>query len=543
MAKDAVKDAVAEEVAELAREFVRDATHAELDSRTPHPSFTSQETGHVNELFSRVPPDQGWYIKVYKRYPVPQQYGNRPVFLLDIQQPELITDVESELQRLAKAHEWGDGIYELRKFQAGKSGQQGSTQITIQVPKTMAPSSSNGITAASDAADPFSQVRTTASLIKELQTTPAGASPDAIAKAITDTVKTIVDSTKSTTAPAPPLDLPGIVNAIKGLMPPPTPVKAPEDLLTLITKLQPLLNPPRPPSSDASVIDTLIKLKTAGLLGDNAPREDATAKAIEMLGNLVPLIQSLGGGDRGETSFGVELVRALGPQIGKITGDIVETVKTVAATRPGASAPTLARVTATPSAGQISAPSEPAPVTEPSVIIAEGEPMLPIFGPIKEAVDRRDHAFFPILKSTLQTYGGEAYAQLLSGAITLDAVITYVKPFGGGFLDSVQGRLYLAEFLEWARARRTSGLPEGTVAGTPTASSGPGMAPPPPTQDTVAPPPEPEPFIVAKCPECGTEFDYDDEEAFAAEPNCEDCFVKLVRSSASTPEPPHPEAS
>jgi hypothetical protein len=294
------------------------------------------------------------------------------------------------------------------------------------------------------------------------------------------------------------------------------------------------------------MIDTLIKLKQAGLLGETNQGGDPMTKAIELLGNLVPFIQSLGGGDRGETTFGVELVRALGPQLGKITGDIADTVKAVATGRSGATPISRPAIPQNPAPSvpiiEPTQPTEPTP-SPPVIVSDEGSPMLPIFRPIQDAVDSRDHAFFPILEQTLQTYGGQAYAQLLSGTITIDAVIAYVKPFGGGFLDSHQGRAYLREFLEWAHTQR-NGKPDSTSEVTPTGmseSAGPGTVPSPESILVAETMNEPDPFIVAKCESCEQLYDYDSQEDFAKESTCEECYTKLKiiggTSTWSTPLP------
>lgn len=504
------RDTVAAEIDRLAGNIVREKLNDAVDARSaPHASFTGPEGDAVNGILSRVPPDQGFYFKIYKKHPVPDAYGKRPVFLLDIQQPDLIRDLESHLQQLAKIHAWGDGIYEVRKFQVGQQGQLESVQVTLHVPVDLPdPKAANGTSPSHT--DPMESIRTTAGLIKELQNASPSLSPDSITKAVTEAVKTIVDATKSQNPAQAPLNILDIVTALKNLMPPPVPAQNPLDLLTLVTKLQAVTNPPRPP--ETSIIQTLIQLKQAGLLGSDTSHTDPTTKAIELLSNLAPLIQSLsgGGGGGGESSFSVELVRALGPQVGKIVGDVTETINKVVTSR----VETAPRRITPPTAPTPTIQGPPnAEVNAPTVKPPEEDAMLPMFRPIKEAIETRDHKFFPRIEELLVMYAGTAYEQLVAGVITIDQVIEYVKPLGGGFLDSEKSRVYMTDFLAWARAKREAVVKEASPVSTP------------PIVDEAST----LPALSAKCPNCKLVFDYDDEAAFAEEPNCEDCNVALER--------------
>ena len=425
------------DIDEVVREMSEDAV-------TENPDFVSTpdvgaERGPVDEeeqladIFSHVPADQGFFLKIYRRKPVPAEYGNRPVFVYDIQQPDLIPDIESEVFRLAKINGWPDGLYEAKLFQQGVPGVTATRRLAIQVPK-VSEVLSNGVP--SQPLSGHEAVLSAARLIKEFgQTGSSGGTPDALIKAVADIYRTANVAEKS---PVPQLNVLDMIRALKELAPAPAPQgQTPNviETLKIFASMQ---------KNDDDFLIKLTRLKEAGLIpSPQTPVDPNTqlTKTLELMAVIIPLIQSMGG--EGAGSIGQELVRTLGPQVSKIIADITGTVNNVVSAK--VNIPKKPR----PEISQI--PTPPGEQPEGS------KGMLPVFRELKNAIEVRDINFYEKLQELLQQYGNpQMYDDLLEGKVTMDSIIAYVKPLGADFLETPEANTYLSEFLLWARNKKAA---------------------------------------------------------------------------------------
>lgn len=447
----------------------------------------------IEGLFSRCSSQEGYYGKVYRKFPVPAEFGSRPVFLVDLPQPEAIDDIESELLRLGQANLWPDGLYEVKLFKRGESGVRKARRMALQFPK---PGSAAAMGTSAPPINPFETLTQTAKVIKELQGASApnnpipSASPEAILTAVTEAYKAGIEVSRGNGNGENKIF--EIIKAVKELAPPPEPPKSP-NLLELVQALGALSkhnNPPPLPQED--FFDKLIKLKAAGFLGSESPKEDATAKALDMLGSIIPLVQNLSGGGGGgdNTSTAIELIRQLAPQAGKIIENVTGTINNAIGLKAKAmssmsqtpsmeyapySEPSRAVVPVQPSymdpykpsdmnsdyhgAPITITPGETIPVQPNSPTISpEEEAMFGFFRKFRSAIESSDPKFYPELKSVLQgVVPPDTFTQIVEGTVPVSAISDKIRPYGGEFFSLPPAQKYMQDFIGWMQSNEITG--------------------------------------------------------------------------------------
>lgn len=476
---DAIKNMAAEQVEQAAYE--RESRQPEEESplgETDQGPISEEET--IADIFSHVPADEGYYLKIYRRTPVPKEFGSRPMFLLDVPQPETIQDLESELLKFAKANSWCDGLYEIKLFRQGKPGVVAARRIALSVPSVTTTSPNGG----GHGVDPYAQLLQTARLLKELNgNAPQGTSnadPEKILKTVADAYKLGGDAVKAA-APAPstdkPVSLVEIIKAIKELAPAPTPPQNPIALLTLFKELGLLKGAEK---TEDDFLTKLTALKAAGLLGgvQQDPQEQFN-RMLEMMTGIMALTKNFGGGGDGPVSLGTEIVRLLAPQASKIIGDVTGSLNKMveAKTKLPIRSPRL----------------EPNPVPPTTTLAPITEtPMLPILRPVKDAINRRDTSFFPELRILIQKYAGDqVYEDILDRKYSVDELCAYIASFGGAYFSTPEVKQYFNDFLIWAKQEKSQ-------------------------------------EVVAFCPKCKEEIIFDSKEHFMSERNCPICSTSLT---------------
>lgn len=411
----------------------------------------------VSELFSRCNSNEGFYIKIYRRFPVPKEYGSRPVFLLDLTQPEAIEDLESELLRVGQQMSWPDGLYEAKLFKRGEPGIQAARRIPLQFPKT--PISSPGISGVHNngSSSAFETLSQTAKLIKELQEasgpgTQQGSSvkPEAILAAVTEAYRAGIEASKASSSGNPPPSVLEIMKVMKELAPPqPSHDTLAPILQGIVAPLLAKLTAPAPlPQAQPDFLSIMMKMKELGLFG--AKETDPTTKALEILGSLAPILQGMGGGGGGETSALVEVIRVLGPQMGKIVSDVTGTVREAISAK--TQIPSTPSVPYTPPR-----PTQSLPPQVPQQTEQEKE-MFKLLAEVKRAILSMDQSYYPKLQELLMSNIDETtYESLMNGTIPIDTIISQLKPYAPE-ADSPNARQYFNEFVSWAKEREVEGV-------------------------------------------------------------------------------------
>lgn len=477
----------------------------------------------IEGLFSRCSSQEGYYGKVYRKFPVPAEFGSRPVFLVDLPQPEAIDDIESELLRLGQANLWPDGLYEVKLFKRGESGVRKARRMALQFPK---PGSASATGASTPTINPFETLTQTAKVIKELQGASApnnqapSASPEAILAAVTEAYKAGIEVSKGNGNGENKIF--EIIKAVKELAPPPEPPKSP-NLLELVQALGALSKHNNPPVSQNQddFFDKLIKLKAAGFLGSDTPKEDSTAKALEMLGSIIPLVQTLGGGGGGDnTSTAIELIRQLAPQAGKIIENVTGTINNAIGLKAKAMSsvsqggpmeyipypePSRAVVPVQPSYMDPYKPSdvnsdfsvpltitpgETIPVQPVSPTISpEEEAMFGFFKKFRLAIESNDSSFYPELRGVLQgIVPPDVFTQIVEGTVPVAMISDKIRPYGGEFFSLPPAQKYMQDFIGWMQSNEVTG----------------------------------------KCKQCGDEYIYDSLEQIKSDNKCNSCGGEVV---------------
>lgn len=239
--------------------------------------ISEEET--IADLFSHIPADEGFYIKVYKRYPIPKEYGDRPMFMLDIEQPDLVQDVESELLKLARKFKWSDGVYDVKLYKRGEPGEQACRRVTLQVPSIPEEEEKK-----SDSGNTFDNLQKAATLIKELTPSTTTAPTATTATDPVAVVRTIADAYKAGTesANSGSTGIAEIAKAVKELAPP-RPQEGP-DLLTVLKEVGNLFQQKK----TENPLDTLRQMKEAGLIGGNDKNSLQELETLAKIGVLKP---------------------------------------------------------------------------------------------------------------------------------------------------------------------------------------------------------------------------------------------------------------
>jgi len=494
--EDMAKKAVESNVAEMEEEF-NEAPPSPLEGVASGPVDPADQ---IADAFSHVPPNEGYYYKIYRRQPVPKEYGNRPMFLLDIQQPELVEDLESELLHLAKLNGWSDGLYEIQLIKKGEPGIKKARRMAIQVPQV---TSTQGAPFNGGDGGGYTNLLAIAKLLKDLTaTTPQptsapAANPETVLKALSDAYKTGLEASKTGQKPEPTLL--ELMKVVKEFTPPTPPAAQSADMLKVILQSGLIQNK----NSEDDFLVKLVRLKEAGLLGAT-PAADPNSQlsgAVNLLTTLLPLIERLGGGGGGEkTTLGVELIRTLGPQVGKIVSDVTGSLNKAIDLKADTGKvkprkpPTMDSIT-----------EDMLPRDIPSIrdeVKTFEAPMIPLLKPVQDAIEAGDKNFFPQLETLLLQYGNyQTYDSILSGKYTIDQVADYISRFGGNYFVTPQAKAYFTEFVAWGQEKQAK-------------------------------------EVVGYCEKCNEETVFESKEELLANPNCPECSTPLTQETGQGEEIP-----
>ncbi len=531
-------------VAEFQRETVREHTDR-LRNGTPAPAVDPDDPNapHLVEAppayvdpgpiddeesiataFANVEEGKGYYVKIFKLSPIPREYGTVPPLMHAVAQPHLVADWDVELHALARQFGWTDGLYAVRLYRDRVPGKIGERRITICVPPPdrAAGIPSGGISVTGVASttappvNPFTQLADTAKLIKQLTEASGspGANTEAITKAVHEAYRQGVEAAQRGARVDPVAANTGLADVLKALQ---AFMPKPSTGLEILPTLQAagLL---RPAGGNDDFLDKLIRLREAGLIPKGDSSEGNTVqKTLDMMASLVPLLQTLGGGDGKPASAITEIIRVVGPQVGKVVEDVTTTINKALDTRRLGPPPAPRLVT--PPMTVIGGPPNPVPPTSPPIARSPapaspgpeppsapgGDPaMLPILATLRDMIARNNTDDFPAIRDWILQYGrDETYEALVAGTFTYDQLIAYLTPWGGAFLAQPYARAYFDAFLAWTRSQ---------------------------VADEVA----------VGCPACEEEFVFPSEAALLAEPLCPDCRQPLVRlpvpSASSSPD-------
>lgn len=454
----------------------------------------------IQDLLKSLPGSGDAYLKIYKTKPLPQ--GSRPQFKGEVNEINMIEDLEVYLRNLAKENSWGSGEYLISvipKNPKVKPPAPVRLNISYEEEKST-PDPGEALKGK------IIELKDLVSTIKDLMGSPTnpGASTVEMGRALTDSFKLGMETLKGV-MPAPSDDN-KILSTITqlqgmGLLGGGATSTAPNqtDLILGVLKILKEMNlfekreNPPPPDMFAQ----LTHLKELGIIKMASDKEDDPFSMLEKMKSLIELVKPLvgiGGGEAEKPTFGIELVRILGPHVPKMVDRIASTVDNVAEV-------SKLRLSRTMGGAPPYIPPKPpisleAPMGASTESIGEVQ-MHPTIKEIYDAIESRDKTFYPKLNELLNIYvGPHIIPSLLDGSLSIDTFLNSLSSnLSQPFLTEPKSKIYFEEFLSSF----------GQLS--------------PKVEDH----PGPSGKVVGRCNKCETEYDFDDLASFEAdEKRCEE---------------------
>lgn len=386
----------------------------------PDPDQIEQDL-ELDRLISAVPRGEGYYLKIYRKSPLPPEARGKLILLETFDLNDGIDDLESHVLRLAKQNSWPAGTYQIRTFRHGRPG---FANAPIDIPIDPITSPVEVEDKPQRETNPGERLRETLEIARLARESfgQTAADPTTIAKAIAEAVALGAKAV----APAP------VSNPTEGLL---------HILLTTGA-----LKPPDP-------LGEIAKLKAAGLLPEPKTQDQSLLDQITAIKAIVEALGGLGGGGGEEkTNPTVELIRALAPQAGQIIGSITGAVSKyldyqsakmrVGGPQAGTMAESTTALPIPPTPPQPALPTPPKPEDEMFALINE----------IARRAVTKEYEWFPTLLRELESGPfGQMVQDHASGKLTDQEILGFL---GGNFtqLGNQTSQEYLAAFLHWHTA-------------------------------------------------------------------------------------------
>jgi len=452
-------------------------------------------------LMSNIPADQGFYYKVYRKHPIPDIHKGQPLFLHQIPQPDLISDLEAEVLKLATQFGWPSGIYEVRLYKTGKPGVEATSTIPIEVSKLVtAPlATSQPQIPSTPPLDPMETMKSAFSMIREMNAnTPQQDTPPQTN--MVDMMKIVGEMYRANSQTAQPAMNPAdmmiaMAALIKELAPPKS-EQSGSNLLTVLKEVGAFNQPVQPTAPTIDPIEMMIKLKQM-----ETPKEDGMDKSLKQLTAILPLMQQMTGGGSGDSgNTMVEILKILGPQLKDVVSDVTGTINNAIRVK-----------------GQLASPrprqKRPSPVTTVEPLPEEQRipetTQLPVLKAVEDASRANNISFFPELEQLL---GGittnEQMEQLIIGELAPMVVLEQISHLGGPYFLTQEAQMYFQSFLVWMKDKKKE-------------------------------------EVIGVCSKCGIEIVYDNLEEHTIDSKCPDCtnVVLLVNEDEKIRTIPLPDNS
>ena len=466
-----------------------------------------EEDRVIDELLASVPQNQGYYLKLYKEIR-PNDFELK----LRVDTFDTWSDLEWEITNLIRSYtlkapqKWGSGHYRVIIWREG--GVRGSKfkPLDFHV-DAMEIATNEGAHSNGNDGKEVDKLKDLSELVKTIQGLYPQVNPGEIQSKIFESFKAGIDAkaqsvqTDSANQMANQLSTNQLMLELIKRRDIDATTNKPNETMTLLSILLPKLldsSLQKKEVREDDFLDKLIKLKAAGILGDDKPKEDQMTKALETLSTIIPLVKSLGGGDGGNESGSVliELVKQLAPQAGKIIGDVTGTINNAIGLKSKSmsgnvlnnppveysDAIPIKQITPNNPVSQPSYmdPYKPSnqsefdvnipnqtyghsitnnPVEQP---IAGSSPeeiaMLGFFKKFRNAIENSDTNFFPELKGVLQgVVPPDTFTQIVEGTVPISVISDKIRPYGGEFFSLPISHKYMTEFITWLRSNEVVG--------------------------------------------------------------------------------------
>jgi len=448
------------------------------------------EEATLRKIVSAFPSTQGYYGKLYKILTSGKEEMKYYFSAL-----EELDDPEVDVAEMAVQRKWGPGQFKLKIYKHGAPGVMKSLRFLIDVEDSTTSAPSLGVQGGepetlSYKLKELSDIVSTARELFPKPETPQGQSPNELGKTLAETFKSGVEAMKAASPPAgSKSDLLQMLAILKELGVIGQPQRDRKSELQETLGILKELGLVRTEPQKDEFWSQLEKLKTLGLIKTAVPGDDETFASVEKLKTLIDLVTPLVSPGAEKANFAVEAVRVVGPHLPRIVENITSAVREVTevskmklSNRLGAPMPRPAI------RGPVAeAPETPIPPQENPEQIVQPHPVVT---EILEAVTKNDVAYYPRLKELLSLFvGTHVNEALASGEVSPGTFMSLVSSYVPGLFNTPEAKTYLENFVEW--------LKHGGV-------KTPGG-------------------VVAKCPKCGAEFDFESKEYFESSPENKVC--------------------
>jgi len=384
----------------------------------------------VNKILAAFPSSEGYYGKVYRK-----SSNGRLDFKHYLDALEDIDDPELEIYNIVKDKGWEDGDYILRVFKRGLSSSEAqktiSFKISIQDRETIrtTPSKEESLN------DKISEIGSLIKTVKEI----TGTSPQK-QESSTDILRTLKSYNE-------------IVKDIKeenSLQTPTEPIVQPNSMQTMLDtirimkEIESMSKPQKSPDilTEIERLSHLGIIKLPGSESNEKEKEDPIDQIVKIK-DLIAVVAPLANPGSDKTSVGVELIKALVPQIGEIIKDISVAVKSVTEAN-------RAKIGYKPIPLNTGVDKNKIKPVEES--IKETMNMQhPVMKSITEAIINKDNAFFSKLEEIIILYAGSHVVEnLVSGNVSVDLFLQNIQQVNPVF-STPQAKEYIENFIKWVR--------------------------------------------------------------------------------------------
>jgi len=401
----------------------------------------------LQKILSSFPSTEGYYGKLYKILPSGKEEMKHTFEAL-----EEISDPEIEVSHLAKERGWGSGDYRLRVYKHDSPGLQKSLAIRIDVGDTN--KNQQGLIQPQNISDTIKQTLDVATALKQIS------QPDLpmreINEAISTAYKTGIQVTREALLPQIQNQSDSAIKVVSmlkelGLLEKKPQVSEMEVTERVIKNLKEMGIIAQPKNED-DILNKLIKLREVGLIkmaGED--KEDVSALA-EKIRPIIDLVQSLGLG--GVTPEKPNFWTTLAPHIPSFIEKLASPLREYLEIRKIELQQRIQNLSSVPNQNIQQIPQSNIPIQNPKEeskenLLAQN----PIISEIVNAVQERNHSFFPRLKELLTIFiGGHIFDAIISGQVSKDTVFSLITSSQyGKFFNNEQSKIYFNDFIEWIK--------------------------------------------------------------------------------------------
>ncbi len=430
----------------------------------PERQSIPEKQEHIDELLASIPQNEGYYLKLYKEV-APSEYE----YKLSFSDFSHWTDLEYEITNIIRMHtkrmphKWGSGKYKIMTFKHGERGFQRPT-ITFLIDANEEP-------ATTQEAGVQQKLVEMGEFIKQVKDVFAPVSPNSVSssesvtKMIAESFKAGIDSARAMTPQQ------GSQNNMMDMA------------ITMLTLLKEIgVITPHKPKKEDDMLETLLKLKEAGLVKlGNEDKDDmlsSVSKIMELTQALNPLME------RNEnTSTLTRLAEILAPKIPQVVENITSAVRSVSEVSKMKLAHRLDAVMPNSIPSQLEAsPNSQKPSAAPFKQ-EEANQMHPIIKSIYDAVESNDVAFYDKLTVLMNSFvNPTALSSLVKGDMKIDDFLSYIaQATEQPFFASEKSRQYFTKYIAAQRGTEED---------------------------------SPDEIIYANCKKCGEQYEYAGKKAF-----------------------------